>query len=123
MLHESDPLKAEQLFFRSLLEGNVNSLDHVLTDDFILIEVMQGSVIEKASLLEVIRSGQLKFEIIEPTDTRTRFYPGTALVTGATHMKGQIGNTMFTTRSRYTHVYVEQQGGWRLATAQGTPIS
>jgi hypothetical protein len=25
--------------------------------------------------------------------------------------------------SRYTHVYVQAGGGWRLASAQGTPIA
>jgi hypothetical protein len=37
-------------------------------------------------------------------------------------MAGVIGDTPFAASSRYTHVFVDQQGEWRLVTAQGTQI-
>jgi len=51
-----------------------------------------------------------------------RVYQTTAVITGRTEMSGQFGETPFATKSRYTHVYVEQQGRWRLVAAQGTKI-
>jgi hypothetical protein len=88
-----------------------------------LIDVMGGSEIPKAMLLEVIRSGQLKFETIERLDSHVRLYQSTAVVTGSTQMSGRFGATPFTAHSRYTHVFVEQQSEWRLVAAQGTQIS
>jgi len=38
-------------------------------------------------------------------------------------MKGRLGEALFAASSRYTHVFVDQRGEWRLATAQGTQIS
>jgi len=38
-------------------------------------------------------------------------------------MTGQFGETPFAAKSRYTHVYAEQQGRWRLVAAQGTQIT
>jgi len=38
-------------------------------------------------------------------------------------MRGRIGEMPFSANSRYTHVYLEQQGRWRLFSAQGTPIA
>ena len=123
MTDELDPLTAERNFFTALVEGSVEDLDRVLADDFILIEVMGGSEITKSSLLAAIGSGQLKFEAIEPADSRLRVYQSTAVITGRTQMKGRIGEAPFTASSRYTHVFVEQDGRWRIVSAQGTQIA
>lgn len=38
-------------------------------------------------------------------------------------MEGRYEGASWSARSRYTHVYIDDQGVWRLASAQGTPIS
>jgi ketosteroid isomerase-like protein len=121
--NESGAREIDQQFFSALIQSNHTALDRVLTDDFILIDVMRGTEIDKASLLAVVQSGALKFESIEPSEVRVRLYPGTAIVTGRTQMFGRFGEAPFVVRSRYTHVYVHQQSQWRLASAQGTPIA
>ena len=118
-----EPLAAERQFFAALVEASPEALDRVLTDDFILIDVFRGSEVPKAALLAVIGSGELQFEVIVPADTRVRLYQATAVVTGRTQMRGRFGETPFTVSSRYTHVYIQQQGQWRLAAAQGTQIA
>ena len=123
MTYELDPLAADHQFFISLIEANVEALDQILGDDFILIDVMRGAEISKSALLAVVGSGQLRFEAIEPIDSRMRLYQTTAVITGRTKMSGRFGEAPFTVSSRYTHVYVEQQGRWRLVAAQGTQIS
>jgi hypothetical protein len=70
MHDKSDPLAADQQFFRSLLGGDVGALDRILSDDFLLIDVMTGSEVKKPDLLAVLKSGQLKFEAIEPGNLR-----------------------------------------------------
>ena len=119
----SDPRAAERAFFNALVEAGVEALDRVLADDFLLIDVMGGAEITKAALLAVLGSGQLRFKVIEPAEQRVRRYPATAVVTGRTRMRGRLGRVPFAARSRYTHVYVEQHGRWRLVAAQGTPIA
>jgi ketosteroid isomerase-like protein len=123
MEQASDPLAAEREFFTALVEARPEALDRVLADDFVLIDVMRGAEVTKAALLAVIGSGQLRFEVIEPAEQRVRLYPATAVVTGRTRMSGRFGGALFAALSRYTHVYVEQQGRWRLVAAQGTPIA
>ena len=119
----SDPLAAEREFFIALVEARPEVLDRVLADDFLLIDIMSGSEVTKPSLLAVLGSGQLRFEVIEPAEQRVRLYQATAVVTGRTRMSGRFGGAPFSALSRYTHVYVEQQGRWRLVVAQGTPIA
>ena len=119
---EEDPLAAERAFFTALVEGNLEELDQILAGDFFLIDVMGGSEIARDALMAVLKSGQLRFGSIEPAEPRVRLYQTTAVITGRTRMSGRFGETPFAVHSRYTHVYVEQVGRWRLVAAQGTPI-
>jgi len=123
MPDESGPLAAERAFFTALLQADTEALSRILADDFLLIDVLGGSEIPKAALLEAIRSRQVWFETIEPLDSRVRFYQTTAIVTGRTRIVGRFGAASFTAHSRYTHVFVEQQNQWRLVAAQGTQIA
>ena len=123
MADQNDALAVERLFFASLLSSNADALDQALADDFLIIDVMSGSETPKAALLDAVRAGLLKFEKIECFETRVRNYDKTAVITGRTRMSGRFGETIFSVSSRYTHVYVELQGRWLMASAQGTPIS
>jgi ketosteroid isomerase-like protein len=118
-----NPLTIDKQFFAALIAGDAQALDHILTDDFILIDVMSGSEITKPAFLAFIGSGQIKFESIEPAENCVRLYQTTAIVTGRTQMQGRLGEALFAASGRYTHVFVDQRGEWRLATAQGTQIS
>jgi ketosteroid isomerase-like protein len=120
---DSDPLAVERRFFAALIEGNVKELKRLLDEDFVLIDVMSGSEIGKAALLAAIGLGQLKFEAIEPLEARVRRYGATAIITGRTRMNGRFETTPFEAHSRYTHVFFQEQGRWRLVSAQGTPIT
>jgi hypothetical protein len=118
-----DPLAAERAFFAALISANLDSLDFLLTDDFLLIDVLTGSEITKPMLLAALGSSQVKFDAIEPVESRVRaFATTTAVVTGRTELRGRVGESAFTASSRYTHVFVMQSGGWVLASAQGTQI-
>jgi hypothetical protein len=123
MNEESSPLQAEKQFFSSLIGADVNGLDSILGEDFLLIDVMTGSEITKFALLAVLGSGQLKFDTIEQLESRLRIYGETAVVTGRTQMSGRFEQRPFTASSRYTHVYVKAQPQWQLVSAQGTQIT
>ena len=79
-----EPLATERQFFSALLEAKLESLDQVLVDDFLLIDV-SGSEISKPALLGAVGSGQLKFEVVvvEVVESRVRLYSGTAVSTNA----------------------------------------
>ena len=122
MSAETEVREAEARFFDSLLRGSAPGLEAVLGPDFVLIDVVTGSEIPRAVFVDLVGSRQLVFESVERLGARVRCYHGTAVVTGETRMHGRFGVQRFVTHSRYTHVYVEREG-WRLVTAQGTPIA
>jgi len=121
MRDESEVLAAEREFFSSLTKSNLPVLERLLCDDFSLVD-LSGAILDRSSLLAIIESGQLRFEVIQQIESAVWFYQSIAVVTGRTEMSGRFGGTPFAAKSRYTHVYAEQEGRWQLAAAQGTPI-
>jgi len=120
---EPNVLRVERRFFNALIDENSADLDQLLSDNFLLIDVLSGAEINKSALLAAVSSDQLKFEIIDLLDSHIRFYNGTAVVTGTTKMNGRFADVPFRIFSRYTHVYSKQQDEWHLVVAQGTPES
>lgn len=113
----------EDKFFAALLTRDGAALRGVLSRDFLLIDVMTGSEVPADTLIELVGGGQLVFESVERLNSRTRRYGPTAIVTGETRMRGRFGEQAFEAHSRYTHAYWIGPDGWRLVTAQGTPIA
>lgn len=114
---------AEDRFFTALLQADGGALDALLMPDFVLVDVMTGSEIPGPVLRELVAGRQLVFESIERVDSRVRIYGSAAVVTGQTRMRGRYQQQSWSAHSRYTHVYVRGEEGWRLASAQGTAIA
>lgn len=114
---------AEQIFFTALRAGDGAALAGLLTDDFVLIDVTRGGEVPRADLIGAVAAGQLCFDAIDVVASRVRRYASAAVATGETRMRGRYGGAGWSAHSRYAHVYVEQDGRWRLASAQGTQIA
>lgn len=125
MVDEQHVIAADTRFFDALMRADGSVLDQLLVEDFILVDVLSGGVIEKSDLVPLVASRQLTFETIvrDPAALRMRFYGTTAVIVGRTQMGGRYQDTPWSASSRYTHVFIEDQGTWRLASAQGTPIA
>jgi ketosteroid isomerase-like protein len=116
-------LEPDREFFRSLIDGDVEALNRLLADDFVLVDVMRGAEVPKTALLELVGSGQLKFESITAAEVRARRYGSTTIITGRTEMQLRFEQTGATLKSRYTHVYVEADARWMMVSAQGTQLA
>jgi ketosteroid isomerase-like protein len=123
MTVRDDVPAAEARFFDALLGADGKALDALLTPDFVLVDVMTGSEIPGPVLRELVAARQLVFESIERIDSRVRAYGSAAVVTGQTRMRGKYQQQSWSAHSRYSHVYVRGEDGWRLASAQGTAIA
>jgi ketosteroid isomerase-like protein len=123
MSERDDVTATEDRFFAALLAADGPALEALLTMDFLIIDVMTGSEAPGFAMVSLLGSGQLRFEAIERLGSRVRRYGTTAIVTGETRMRGRYGEQPFAAHSRYTHVYVRAGQGWRMASAQGTPIA
>ncbi|SRR5581483_9886860 len=118
----AEPLATEDAFFAALEQGDVARLESLLTGDFLIVDVMRGGTASRAEFLGPLASGDLKFERVELVERAVRQYGNVAVVVGRTAMSGAFAGQHFTAASRYTHVFVQADGTWKLASAQGTPI-
>jgi ketosteroid isomerase-like protein len=121
---EDEVLAADSAFFTALVEADGQALDRALADRFVLVGVNDGAVVPREVLVPLVAQGQLRFDAIQAdgSEVLLRRYGSTAIVVGRTKMRGSFDGAPFSAESRYTHVFVEEQDRWRLASAQGTPI-
>jgi len=116
---QEDVIKLENEFARSVASNDVDALDRILADEWIIIDP-DGSIIDKARFLGVIKSGALSHESMESTDLRVRLYVNTAVVTGLTTTKGKFMGQDFASCERATDIFVKQTDRWQCVLTQLT---
>jgi Ketosteroid isomerase homolog len=116
---QGDVIKLENEFARAVTSNDVDALDGILADDWIIIDP-DGSIVDKARFLGVIKSGVLSHESMESTDLRVRLYGNTAVVTGLTTTKGKFMGQDFASCERATDIFVKQTDRWRCVLTQLT---
>ncbi|HEX3228470.1 MAG TPA: nuclear transport factor 2 family protein [Pyrinomonadaceae bacterium] len=106
-------------FARAVASNDVDALDGILAHEWIIIDP-DGSIIDKARFLGVIKSGALSHESMESTDLRVRLYVNTAVVTGLTTTKGKFMGQDFASCERATDIFVKQTDRWQCVLTQLT---
>ena len=89
------------------------ALDRIYADDFIGIGP-SGTARTKTQVLADFTSGDLKFQSITTDDVQVRVYGNAAVETGRSTMIGQDKGKTVPRDNRFTRVWINQQGRWRL---------
>jgi len=89
------------------------ALDRIYADDFIGVGP-SGTVRTKAQVISDFTSGSLKFQSITTDEVQVRVYDNTAVETGLSTMIGQDKGKAVPRDTRFTRVWIKQQGLWRL---------
>ena len=89
------------------------TLDRIYADDFIGVGP-SGTVRTKPQVLLDFTSGDLKFQSITTEEVQVRVYENTAVETGLSTMVGQDRGKAVPRRTRFTRVWINQDGHWRL---------
>ena len=115
--------RTDDQFLEALATADVDALDALLADDFLIVDVFAGSIADRHALIESVGSDLLDFGAIEVVERATRRYGDIAVVVGRTRMAGSFEGAGFEVASRYTHVLRHAAGGsWQLVNAQGTQV-
>src|SRR5512146_2054283 len=93
--------------------ADATALDRIYADDFIGVGP-SGTVRTKPQVISDFTSGDLKFESITTDEVQVRVYDNTAVETGLSTMSGQDKGKAVPRDTRFTRVWVQQQGRWRL---------
>ena len=89
------------------------ALDRIYADDFIGVGP-SGTVRTKKQVISDFTSGTLKFQSITTDEVQVRVYENAAVETGLSTMNGKDKGTAVPRNTRFTRVWVKQQGRWRL---------
>jgi ketosteroid isomerase-like protein len=89
------------------------TLDRIYANDFIGVGP-SGTVRTKAQVISDFTSGSLKFQSITTDEVQVRVYENTAVETGLSTMVGQDKGKAVPRDTRFTRVWIKQQGRWRL---------
>ena len=89
------------------------ALDRIYAADFIGVGP-SGTVRTKPQVISDFTSGDLKFQSITTDEVQVRVYENTAVETGLSTMVGQDKGKVVPRDTRFTRVWVKQQGRWRL---------
>lgn len=95
------------------IHADVAALDRIYAADFMGVGP-SGTVRTKPQVILDFTSGDLKFQSITTDDVQVRIYGDTAVETGLSTMIGQDKGKTVPRDTRFTRVWVKQQGHWRL---------
>ena len=93
--------------------ADASALDRIYADDFIGVGP-SGTVRTKKQVISDFTSGTLKFQSITTDEVQVRVYDNTAVETGLSTMDGKDKGKSVPRNTRFTRVWVKQQGHWRL---------
>ena len=106
---------------RALQLSNSTFFRRVYSDDFAGTTAL-GQVIDKAKLIAMVGSSEVRYESVASKDIRVRIYGDTAVVTCHWIERGRYKGQLVSSQLRVLHVYVNGPRGWKVVAGQETSI-
>lgn len=107
--------------YAAMVGGDLETLDELLSDDVIYAH-SNASVDNKASYLNLLRTGALKYHSLEHTTDAVVTRPGLVIISGTMSGSIHMHGAAKTLNSRVAAVWSAEDGRWRLLAFQPTPI-
>lgn len=112
--------EAEQQRLTAMTTADLDTLETLL-DDCLSYGHSNGTMDTKDSLLEALRSGNIRYEAIQPSEMHVRLRgPDVALVTARADFKVALPERILEVDLRYTVTWNLTSGRWRMVEYQST---
>jgi ketosteroid isomerase-like protein len=114
---ESEIRKLDLAHAQAIFKGDTAALDVLMDDDVTVNHPTNRIVKEKKELLELIRTGVIRYTTFERRPEQFLFYKDLVVVMGDETVVPAPGapNAGKTLRRRYTNAWMYRDGKWRLA--------
>ena len=113
--------KLEERRCAAMTGGDLATLESLLADT--LTYTHSSAVVDdKASYVESIRSGRVKYLKVERFDTHSQVYGDTVITTGRARIDVKVSHVERNLNMRYANVWIKTPKGWQFALWQSTPI-
>jgi hypothetical protein len=106
---------------RAILLNNGTFFHRVYSDDF-AGTLSHGQPVDRAALIAVVQSGDVKYQVFIANDIKVRIYQDLAVATCMWTTRGTFRGVHFNSQLRVTHVYVNTPRGWHVISAQHTAL-
>lgn len=107
---------------QAALKGDASFAETNYADDYVRVGPT-GEVMTKADFVNALKSGDLKYESIEPSDVKIRTYGNTAVVTAKAAVKGTNKGQDISGSYRSTRVLVNRGGKWQEVSFHTTKVA
>ena len=113
--------KLEQERFTAYVKGDVAALERIFADDLVYVH-SNGVSDPKSAVLQGFASGELKISRFDPEDIQVRQVGDVMVATGLVHVDLVNKGTSAKFDLRYSTIYVNQGGQWRLVHVQNARV-
>lgn len=115
-------MDAQQRWLSATMVADADTLEGLLADGYTYTHATTAQEDTREEWLESFRSGGRIYGLYAIEDTQARVFPGTVVLTGASHQ--HMGPTVAfrELHTRFLAVWVQQDGAWKLAGWQATEI-
>lgn len=113
----------EEQYRSAMLEGDVETMGHMLADDYLGIEP-NGIIKTKAETLYAWKTHLIEMQRLDLSDLHVRIYGDTAVVTSRAYVIGHGPDGLRNGEYRYTRVYHQEHSGqWRIVSFEANRIT
>jgi ketosteroid isomerase-like protein len=114
-------MRIERELLNAALKGDAAASERHLAETYVFTGP-DGTVENKAQAVADLKSGDLKLQSASLDNAKVQAYGGTAVVTYSSNDKGTYKGKDITGKTRWTDVFVNQNGRWQLVATHGTML-
>ena len=118
---EQTVMRIERELLNAVLKGDASANERYLADTYVFTGP-DGTVENKAQAIADLKSGDLKLQSASLDGAKVQVYGDTAVVTYSSNDKGTYKGKDISGKTRWTDVFVNQNGRWQLVASQGTMV-
>ena len=119
---EKDILALEEERFGAMIARDFRRLQ-LLVHDELMYTHSSGVVDGKATWLDSMKSGRVKYKKAQCTERKVRLYGDTALITGRAQIEAEIGGEPKTLKLLFLNAWTKTPQGWKFVAWQSTPLA
>jgi ketosteroid isomerase-like protein len=118
---QDEVLQAEKAWATALIKADAAALDRLLAPDLIFTHA-NGVVEDKGVFLGNIKSGALKYEVVEHERITVKPYKDAAVLHCKIRLGGVAGGKPFSVYVIMSHMWINEEGLWKLAAHHATLV-
>ena len=120
MSNEKEILALEDRRFAAMIARDFAGLDKLVHED-LLYTHSSGVTDTKASWLESMKSGKVKYKSANCSERQVRFFSDVALVRGKAFIEAEIGGQARSLKLLFLNAWAKTPQGWKFAAWQSCP--